>query len=71
LISNLSSFEEIGKRELEKERGKVCVREIRLEQCFSTFFPRGTLGYLYQYLAAPLDAKIGLKAYKSDNWRHP
>ena len=30
------------------------------------FLPRGTLGQLYKYLAAPLDAKIGLKINKSD-----
>ena len=31
------------------------------------FLPFGTLGQLFQYFAAPLDAKIGLKAIKSDN----
>ena len=36
-----------------------------------TFLSRGTLGELYQYLAAPIDAKIGLKFNKSDKWRHP
>ncbi len=36
------------------------------------FLSRGTLGELCQYLAAPLDAQMGLKVYKSDNvWRHP
>jgi len=38
---------------------------LTIEQCFSTFFN------LYQYLAASLDGKIGLKVYKSDNWWHP
>ena len=33
--------------------------------------PRGTLGQLFQYLALPLDAKIGLYVNKSNNWRHP
>ena len=33
--------------------------------------PCGTLDKLYQYLAAPLDAKIGLKVNKFDKWRHP
>ena len=28
-----------------------------------SFLPRGTLGEVYQYLAAPLDAKIGLKIF--------
>ena len=35
------------------------------------FLPRGTLGQLYQSLAAPLDVKIGLKIIKSDYWQHP
>ena len=42
---------------------------IILVQCFSTF-----ITHLVTYnciLAAPLDAKIGLKINKSNNWRHP
>lgn len=35
------------------------------------FLPRGTLGYLHRYLAAPSDAKIGLKVHRSDNFGHP
>ena len=32
------------------------------------FLSRSTLSQLYQYLMAPLDAKVGLKVNKSDNW---
>ena len=35
------------------------------------YLPRGTLVQLHQYLAAPLDAKVGLKFNKYYNWRHP
>ena len=35
-----------------------------IDQCFSTFLSRGTIGHIYQYLAAHLDAKIGLKLNK-------
>ena len=40
----------------------------RLDQCFSTFLPRGTLGQQYHYSAAPLDAKIGPKVNERDDW---
>ena len=42
-----------------------------LDQCFSTFLHRGTLGQLYQYLVAPMDAEIGLKFNKNYNWWNP
>ena len=35
-----------------------------------SFLLRGTLQQ-YQYLAAPLDAKRGVKVNKIDNWWHP
>ena len=33
--------------------------------------PRNTLIQLYQYLAGPLDAKIGVKVNEINSWRHP
>ena len=42
-----------------------------MDQWFSTFFSRGTLGQQYQYLVIPFKAKIGLKINESGNWRHP
>ncbi len=35
------------------------------------FLSRGTLGQLYQHLAALLDTLIGLNDFKIENWRHP
>ena len=35
----------------------------------NVFLPR--LGQPFQYLEAPLDAKIGLEVNESDNWRPP
>ena len=66
------------------EEGKNCI-EIGLGGDRTTravvlnlFMARGTLGQLYQYLAAPLDAKIDLKIRKlitggtpDTNTRHP
>ena len=33
---------------------------ITVTQCFQPFLSSGNLGQLYQYLAAPIDAKTGL-----------
>ena len=51
--------------------GLFCfIQFIATEQWFSIFLPCDTLGQLYQYLAAPLDAKICPMINKSDTWQH-
>jgi hypothetical protein len=56
-----------------KKRFRIFKTQVyNLEQCFSGLFclVAPLMSYIYLYLAAPLDVKIGLKFNKSDNWRH-
>ena len=46
----------------------VRIQEVRSSQ---PSLLHGTLGQIFQYLEAPLGAKIDLNINKSDNWRHP
>ena len=63
-VSNTVTKQSINKNQI------ALPRAVFLNLCL----PRATqFGHLhvYQYLAETLDAKIGLKINKSDNWQHP